>query len=148
MLSLAPRFDRNTTVSPVGQLVISRRLDALVSAIGLFAIGYLLWPPDRVYWFAVAEVIGITPTMILLFSIATVIGATITTLTDVSLGTLAVGGAMAYLVGMWLIETTYSPSSPVHLLLYAGLLCCLLVGSAIGQARADYLEESDSADRE
>ncbi len=114
----------------------SRGLEVVVSTIGLFVIGYLLWPPGRVYWLALADVIGVTLTMTLLFATATVVGALVTTLVDVSLGVLAFSGAVAYLVGMWLIEITISPISPVHLLLYAGLLCCLLVGAAIGQARA------------
>ncbi len=123
----------------------SRAIELVVSTIGLFAIGYLLWPPQRVYWEAVANVIGGTPTVILLFLTATLIGAIITTLTDASLGMLAFSGAIAYLIGMWLIESTFEPTSPVHLLLYAGLLCCLLVGAAIGQARQESLAEGRPA---
>ncbi len=122
----------------------SRRLAFVVSTIGLFVIGYLLWPPGRVYWFLLADVIGFTLTMMLLFSTATVIGAIVTSLADISLGLLAFSGAVAYLVGMWLIERTIAPSSPVYLLLYAGLLCCLLVGAAIGQARADHVAKTAS----
>ena len=97
-------------------------------AFGSLVAGYLLWPPGNVYWTAVADAIGTAATMGIVFLLAFLFGAGVLRWPDISLATFGLGGSVAYVVGMVLIDVLVAPESPVHYVLYAGLLVCALLG--------------------
>lgn len=106
-------------------------VDILTSALFGLLAGVLLWPPRYVYWTHAAVVIGEAAVLAVVAGLALAVGLSVRRTTHVSPGRFAVGGALAYLVGMALIEATLSPDSPVHLGLYGGLLGCMVVGTVI-----------------
>jgi hypothetical protein len=66
--------------------------------------------------------------MAIVFLLAFLFGAGVLRWTDVSLASFGLGGGVAYVVGMVLIDILTTPDSPVHYILYAGLLVCALLG--------------------
>lgn len=107
--------------------------DAVEIAVGglLAAVGgALIWPPRYVYWTAVADVVGAPVTLLLVAGICVGLGAAVGLFAPISPRNFAGGGLVAYLVGMVLIESILAPESPVHLMLYGGVLVCLVVGVA------------------
>jgi hypothetical protein len=109
---------------------MGRTVAVTASALVAGVAGYLLWPPGAVYWTGVADAVGEPVTMGVVFLLAGVVGAGFAAATQLSLADLGAGGALAYVVGMALIEATMTPDSPVHFLLYGAFLCVGLVGAA------------------
>ncbi|WP_132057904.1 hypothetical protein [Halorussus amylolyticus] len=104
--------------------------EILLSGILAFVVGYLIWPPRRVYWTAVSDVVGVPVTLLLVAGVCVGVGVVVCLFASISPRNFAGGGLVAYLVGMVLIESILVPDSPVHLLLYGGVLVCLVVGVA------------------
>ncbi|MEF8838467.1 MAG: hypothetical protein V5A24_01925 [Haloarculaceae archaeon] len=100
----------------------------LGSFLASLVAGYLLWPPGHVYWTAVLETVGDTPTVGLILLLAILVGAAIVGFGPVSPRNFGVGAGLAYATGMALVEVVHGPDSPVHFLLYAGFLSCAVFG--------------------
>lgn len=107
-----------------------RPLEVAASAVGLLVLLVALWPPRRVYWAALAGVIGEVPTMAVAFLAAALAGVGVATATAVGLRSLAVGGLLALVAVVALVEAWLAPESPVHRYLYAALLGAILLGAA------------------
>lgn len=101
------------------------------SAVFAFLVGIALWPPRAVYWRRLAPVVGEGVTLAVVCLLALTVGAAFARTTGVGAWPFAVGGLVAYLVGMVAIAAVLRPDSPVHLLWYAALLGCLAGGVAI-----------------
>lgn len=89
----------------------------------------ILWPPvsELLYW-SVFDGIGdavILPVLVLSVAIGAGFGA----FTSTSPRSFAVGGTLAYLIGMGGIEVVLTPDSPVHFLLYGVIL--ISMGSGV-----------------
>ncbi|WP_135535944.1 hypothetical protein [Halostella pelagica] len=110
---------------------MNRRItEIFVSTTVLFVSCYLLWPPNNVYWVSIGEQIGDSLTIALVLLVAGGVGVGIAIASQISLSNLGIGGGLAYVLGMFLINRTMSPNSPVHLYLYGVLLLCILLGAA------------------
>lgn len=116
--------------------MVGRLAEVVASALAFLLAGYALWPPGDVYWTSVAARIGDAATMAVVLALAAGVGAGVGTVSDVDFEHLAVGGGIAYAVGMAVVEIATSPDSPVHLILYGGLLVCMLLGAVGGRAGA------------
>ena len=104
---------------------------ALSSAAFAFVAGAVLWPPGAVYWTAVAAVVGDGVTLALVGVLAIVLGAAFVHATGVAVPWFAAGGAVAYVVGMIVVDVGFDPASPVHYVLYGALLVALVAGAAV-----------------
>lgn len=105
--------------------------NVVVTALLAYAAGYILWPPGRVYWTTVADVIGEPVTIAVVLLLAGATGGVSATLSGADPIHIAIGGSVAYTVGMVLVETITTPDSPVHFVLYGTLLVCWVVGAAV-----------------
>lgn len=114
-----------------------RFVEIPASALSLFVVGYALWPPGRLYWTALADVVGTVITSAVVMLVAGLVGVGIAALSDVPLPNLAAAGALAYAAGMALIAVALTPESPVHFYLYGWLLGCLLLGAIAVRYRDD-----------
>jgi len=101
------------------------------SAVFAALAGLALWPPRAVYWTRVAAVVGDAVTLAVVATLALALGMAFATLADVAVAPFAVGGLVAYAVGMVAIEAWLAPDSPVHLVGYGALLACLVCGVAL-----------------
>jgi hypothetical protein len=101
------------------------------SAVAVFLAGLALWPPRAVYWTRLAAVVGDGVALSVVCLLAAAVGAAFAWLTGVGVRPVAVGGLVAYAVGMVAIEVWLSPDSPAHLVWYAVLLVCLVGGVAL-----------------
>jgi hypothetical protein len=63
--------------------------------------------------------------------LAVLLGAAFARTTAVALPWVAAGGAVAYVAGMVVVDVAFQPESPVHYVLYAGLLVALVAGAAL-----------------
>ncbi|AGB32257.1 hypothetical protein Natpe_2441 [Natrinema pellirubrum DSM 15624] len=118
----------------------SRSTGVLTSAVLAFAVGYVLWPPGYVYWTRVADVLGEPLTLALVALLAAVGGAVATLRLAVPLADLVAGSVLAYAVGMALLESVITADSPVHFLLYGGLVLWYWLGAtvaAVGRSSRD-----------
>ncbi|QLG47496.1 hypothetical protein [Natrinema halophilum] len=125
-----------------------RPTSALASGLLAFVAGYVLWPPGHVYWVQVSRIVGEPISLTLVGLLAAVVGLGAVTVLGWSLSELAIGGLLAYGIGMALIERVIGPDSPVHLLLYGGLLFCFGIGAVFGAfsrgTRGDPVSDSNS----
>lgn len=103
----------------------------VASAVVAFLAGLVLWPPRAVYWTRLADVVGDALTLAVVCLLAVALGAAFVWLAGVDVPSFAVGGLVAYAVGMVAIEVWLVPDSPAHLVWYAALLVCLVGGVAI-----------------
>ncbi|WP_254763845.1 hypothetical protein [Natrinema marinum] len=101
------------------------------SAVLAFVAGFALWPPRHVYWSRVANALGEPLTLALVVVLAVIVGSGAVALLEVRFAEFAAGGLIAYVAGMALIAIVIEPISPVHLVLYGGLLACFVLGAAI-----------------
>ncbi|MDS0477572.1 hypothetical protein [Natrinema sp. 1APR25-10V2] len=108
-----------------------RSIEIAASAVFVFAAGFALWPPRHVYWSRVGNVLGEPLTLALVVVLAVIVGGGAVALLNVRLAAFAAGGLIAYVAGMALIAVVIEPISPVHLVLYGGLLACFVLGAAI-----------------
>jgi len=104
------------------------------SAVATFLAGLALWPPRAVYWTRLEVVVGDAVTLALVALLAVGLGAVLARVVGADLPSFAVGGSVAYAVGMAAIEVWLSPDSPVHLVWYAALLVCLVAGAALRES--------------
>jgi hypothetical protein len=111
-----------------------RLLEIGASAVGLFVVALVLWPPRYVYWGALADVIGPVAASAAAVIAAALVGAAVGTLSGVALRHLATGGVIAYAAVGYGIEVATSPESPVHLYLYGWLLGSVLLGATLARA--------------
>lgn len=100
----------------------------VASFLASLVTGYLLWPPGHVYWTAVFETVGDTPTVVLILLLAMLVGVAVVGFGPVAPGNFGVGAGLAYATGMALVEVFHTPDSPVHFFLYAGFLSCAVFG--------------------
>jgi hypothetical protein len=107
--------------------------EILYSAAFALAAGAILWPPtpELVYW-GTFDVIGDT-VILLVLGASVAVGFVFGALTAVSPRSFAVGGTVAYLIGMATIEVALTPDSPVHFLLYGAIL----IGQCLGVVVAE-----------
>lgn len=103
----------------------------LSSAAFAFVAGGVLWPPGAVYWTAVAAVVGDGVTLAFVGVLAVALGAAFAHATGVAVPWFAAGGAVAYVVGMIVVDVASEPESPAHYVLYGGLLVALVAGAAL-----------------
>jgi hypothetical protein len=87
--------------------------------------------PEAVHWTRLAAVVGDGVTLSVVCLLAVTLGVAFAWLTGVDVPSFAVGGVVAYAVGMAAIEVWLSPDSPAHLVWYAVLLACLVGGVAL-----------------
>lgn len=106
--------------------------DAATSAVFASLVGAVLWPPGRVYWTSVAAVVGEAATLVVVATAALGFGVAFAWRTGLSTVRFAVGCLAAYAVGMAAVEAAVAPDGPAHLVWYAGLGTCLVVGVAVG----------------
>lgn len=97
----------------------------------VLTVGAVLWPPGVVYWEPVATIIGDGATLLLVGVVAVGIGAAFIRIATIDMASFIVGGVLAYLTGMAVLELALSPESPAHFVLYAGLLGCLIGGGSL-----------------
>lgn len=109
-----------------------RIAEVLVAAAFVLVVGGVLWPPEAVYWTRLEPVVGETVTLGIVGGLALGVGAWFARTTALSVVHLVLGGVVAYLVGMGAIEVLLQPDdSPVHLLLYGGLLGTIVAGALL-----------------
>ena len=101
--------------------------DIALSWIFSLIIGWILWPPGAVYWSYLAKFVGQPSTLLVVGILATGFGFVFVYLTTVQIRPFVAGTVLGYLSGMIAIGTFITPDSPVHLVLYGGLL--LAIGS-------------------
>lgn len=103
-----------------------------------FAFGVALWPPADALWqwweALPASVDGDFVVLSLLAAIAGAAGFGMTRLAGLGVSNLAIGGAIAYVVGMVLIGAVIQPDSPAHFPLYGVILIAVLLGAVGGAA--------------
>lgn len=107
-----------------------REVDVLASALFSFVAGAVVLPPmeELLYWRVLVDTGD--QVLLLVFVASVLLGTGFTVVTDVRLPAFALGGVIAYLVGMAIIEILAAPESPVYLLLYGGVLVGFCVGVA------------------
>lgn len=105
-------------------------LEIIGSGVMIFVVGYLIWPPGYFYWDAVSDVAGGSITFLIITGICVGFGIVVRRSTPLPPVNFAVGGLIAYLVGMNLVEATMEPGSPVHLFVYGFTLICTIIGHA------------------
>ena len=115
----------------------------LSSAAFAFVAGAVLWPPGAVYWTAVAAVVGDGVALAAVGALAVALGAAFARTTAVDLPWVAAGGAVAYVVGMVVVDVAVEPESPVHYVLYGGLLVALVAGAALSTRWRDRTGRTD-----
>lgn len=101
------------------------------SAIAVFVAGLALWPPRSVYWENVAAVVGGGITVGIVLTCAVGLGAVIVWGIERRIRIFALGGGLAYVGWMLVIEATMVPESPVHFLWYGLLLLCFIAGGIL-----------------
>jgi hypothetical protein len=111
-------------------------VEVLASAAIVLVVLAGLWPPEHVYWTAVADVIGDPATLVLVGSLAVGIGIWVCRTTDFDVRVLVLGSVLAFGVGMGAIQIVFKPDSPAHLLWYGALTACIL-GGAIAWTAVD-----------
>jgi hypothetical protein len=107
---------------------MDRFREVSTSAVFTLLVGAVLWPPVGVYWPPVAAAVGEGVTLAVVAALALGLGATFAWRTGVRPAPFAAGGLGAYAVGMVAVEAFVTPDSPAHLVWYAGLVACLVVG--------------------
>jgi hypothetical protein len=108
--------------------------EILSSAVFALVAGAILWPPasELVYWDVFAAMGDAVVLLVLVGSVA--VGFVFGALTGVSRRSFAVGGTLAYLIGMAGIEVALTTDSPVHFLLYGAILIGLCLGVVVAKA--------------
>lgn len=120
------------------------RDDVLLSWILVLVVGIGLWPPRAVYWESVATHIGDGPTLLIVGVVALLVGVAIHWATSITLYSFVIGSIAAYVSGMAAIAVVLEPDSPVHLVLYAAILLCLIGGSVAHRLVESGHRRSDS----
>jgi len=109
---------------------VEARIAEILAAAALALVGgLLLWPPGRVYWTGVADVLGETPTLALVATLAALLGVWFARTAGLALTHVLVGALLAYAAGMAAIEVLLRPESPAHLVWYGALLACAVGGA-------------------
>jgi len=110
--------------------------EVIFSVVFALVAGAIIWPPasELLYW-TVFDVIG-DLILLLVLGTSVAVGFVFGTLTAVSPRSFAVGGTLAYLIGMSAIEVAITPDSPVHLLLYGSILITMVVGVVVARRRS------------
>lgn len=113
--------------------MVLRPREILYSAAFALVAGAILWPPasELVYWDAFDAFGDAVILLVLVGSVA--LGFVFGALTRVSPRSFAVGGTLAYLIGMAGIEVTLTTDSPVHFLLYGAILIGLCLGVVVAK---------------
>jgi lipopolysaccharide export LptBFGC system permease protein LptF len=101
----------------------------VASAAFVALAGLALWPPRAVYWTRLARVVGDGVTLAVVCLLALALGAVFARATGTRVRSFALGGVVAYVGGMAIIEAALTPDSPVHFVWYAALVGCLVVGA-------------------
>lgn len=112
--------------------MLRESLETTVSGVLVFASGYLLWPPisEHFYWGVVSDRVGGFLIFPLVIVLCFCFGFVVRRSTPIKPVNFAIGGLLAYLFGMYLIDTTMKPGSPVHWLGYGLLLAGMILGHA------------------
>lgn len=100
----------------------------LRDAVFALVASVVLWPPvsELLYW-SVFESIG-DAVILLVLAASVAVGAGFGAFSTASPQSFAVGGTLAYLVVMGVIEAVLTPDSPVHFLLYGVILVGMETG--------------------
>lgn len=118
-------------------------LETLISGVLIFLAGYLIWPPRDVYWGAVADVVGVSLTFLIIAGICLGFGIVVRRTTPIKSVNFVIGGLIAYIIGMSLIEGTFDPISPVHLYAYGVMLVLMIFGHNAPELVDLFLERFD-----
>jgi hypothetical protein len=115
-----------------------RPREVLYSVVFALVAGTILWPPasELVYW-DVFDAIGDAVILVVLGT-SVAVGFVFAVFTTVSPQSFAVGGTLAYLIGMGAIEVALTPESPVHFLLYGIILIGMCVGVLVAEVGLGY----------
>lgn len=107
-------------------------LETIISGVLVFAVGYLLWPPTpgQFYWSAVSDVVGGPVVFLLVLSLFFSTGFVVRKITPINPRNFTTGSLLAYLIGMYLIDTTMVTDSPVHWLGYGLMMASMIFGHA------------------
>lgn len=116
----------------------NRLIEVTLSGIVIFIAGFVLWPPtDSIWqwWTVISEgpEMGLI-VLIVLIGLSTATGLGLSTVGNIRPSNLIIGGILAFITGMLLINLIISPDSPSHLLLYGFILVFVFLGAAIGYA--------------
>lgn len=119
----------------------------LRDAVFALVAGVVLWPPvsELLYW-SVFDRIG-DAVILLVLAASVAVGAGFGAFTTVSPRSFAVGGTLAYLVGMGVIEAVLTPDSPVHFLLYGVILVGMETGVIVVAVAEREAETSTSGEK-
>lgn len=113
-------------------------IEIAASAAAVFVVGIVLWPPTDTlwqWWTVLPDSMRGDLILLALLLVASVaVGVGLTSAGGVGLSELAIGGLLAYVVGMTLVEIAIAPDSPAHLLLYGTILVGVLLGAVGGNA--------------
>ena len=99
--------------------------EAALSWVFVLLGGWVLWPPRAVYWQTLAEYVGDPLTLLVVGILAVGFGFIFVHVTTVQMRPFVAGSVLSYLTGMLAIKAVLAPDSPVHLILYGGLLLCI-----------------------
>lgn len=101
----------------------------LYSGVFAFGAGMVLWPPasELVYWDVFDPIVG-EAVILLVLGASVAVGVGLGAFTPVGSRSFAVGGTIAYLLGMGAIGVVLTPDSPVHVLVYGSILIGLEIG--------------------
>lgn len=113
-------------------------VEVIASAAVVLVVLGVLWPPDYVYWTALTDPFGETPTLVIVAALAVGIGAWVGRTTGFDLPTLVLGSVIAVGVVMGAIEVLLEPDSPAHLVWYGALTVCIVAGAATWTALERY----------
>ena len=115
-----------------------RPREVLYSVVFALVAGAILWPPasELLYW-DIFDAIGDAVILVILGT-SVAVGFVFAALTTVSPQSFAVGGTLAYLIGMGAIEAVLTPESPVHFLLYGSILIGMCAGVVVAEVGFGY----------
>lgn len=107
--------------------------EILISGVFIFIIGFIIWPPyDRYnYWAWLSD--GFIGSIILvpILILSIISGAIFKIVADTQLFNFIVSSIIAYIIGMYMIETVWEPISPAHFILYGSIVAGFVIGVAI-----------------
>ena len=120
-------------------------IETLGSSIIIFVTGYIIWPPSvNSWWWEILPGSSDFIVLAALLAICVPVGIGISALIGIRLSHLTLGGFLAYLTGMMLIDSMIQPDSPAHYIGYGSILLFIFLGAAVWNAVAFIWSQSAS----
>ena len=117
----------------------SRITEVVLSTVLVSIAFYVLWPVGDVpwqWWTVLPETLrGDGPLLSILLVLSCGTGVVALKVTGIRAQNLAIGGFIAFLLSMTVIEVLLSPNSPAHWILYGTLLVGIVAGGFLQQNR-------------